>query len=421
MTSTDTRSADIAAERGSGSKATIWSLAFAGLLLAYFLVNLGLNMANNLSTPYAKSLGATPVVMGIVATGFTYGSMVFKLVSGPAIDSFNRKWLLLGAVGIIGVAFIGDAFATSVPVLITFRILQGVGQAFTATTFVALAADTLSKEKMASGMGVFALGTAGSTLLGAFVGLKIQEATSFRTAFLIAFVVLAVGFASVLFAPLRQTKSTKKFRISISGFIAKEALPPALMQFLFMMAWSSVFAFLVVFGQEQGLGSNVGLFNTAYGFVVFFAAPLAGRLVDRFGYYMVLPMLALMATSLWLISFSNNLGMLIFAAVVGAFGYGAAGPVARSMAMSMVPKERRGAASSTLFVMSDIGQLVGPIVGGVFVSMFGYAVMFRIAPVWVLLAAILLVVTKRYVNRRIAAQTAAEDSAETTEAAPAKA
>lgn len=384
------------------SSGTIWNISFVTLLLAYFLVNLSLNMTNNLSTPFAQSLGATPVVMGIVATGFTYGSIVFKLVSGPAIDSFNRKGLLIGAVIVIGAAFLGDAFSASVPMLITFRVLQGVGQAFTATTFIAIAADTLPRKQMSSGMGIFALGTAGSTLLGAVVGLKIQEATSYRTAFLVSFVILMVGLVALLIVKVKPVEK-KKFKVSLSGFIAKEAITPALMQFLFMMAWSSVFAFLVVYGQKQGLGSNVGFFNTAYGLAVFAAAPLGGKLVDRYGYLMILPMLVLMGTSLWLISFSTTLPMLLLAAVVGAFGYGAAGPVARSMAMSVVPESRRGAASSTLFVASDIGQLVGPVVGGVLVSSFGYGAMYRIAPVWIILAAILVITTQKYIKKRVSA------------------
>lgn len=397
----------------SKSTTKIWSLAFVGLLLAYFLVNLSLNMTNNLSTPFAKSLGAAPVVMGVVATGFTYGSIVFKLISGPAIDSFNRKGLLLGAVVVIAVAFLGDAFASSVPMLITFRILQGVGQAFTATTFVAIAADTLPRKKMSSGMGIFALGTAASTLLGAVVGLKVQEVTSFRTAFLVSFFVLLVGFAVLLFIKVKRV-NTKKFKISLSGFIAPEAIPPALMQFFFMMAWSSVFAFLVVYGQEQGLGSNVGFFNTAYGIAVFAAAPLGGKLVDRYGYLMIIPMLVLMSISLWLISFSTNLWTLLIAAVVGAFGYGAAGPVARSMAMNVVPENRRGAASSTLFVASDIGQLVGPIVGGLLVSAFGYGTMFRIAPVWIVLAVVLLLFTQKYIKNKISSLASEKKAADET-------
>lgn len=375
---------------------------FATVFVAYLLINLGLEFGETLVSPLAASMGATPVLIGMVATGFTYGSMLFRLVSGPAIDSFNRKHLLAAAVAIIGASFVGSAFATSVPMLLAFRILQGVGQAFTAPICLTLAADVTARERIASGIGTLAVARGLAGMIGPLTALKICEATDYRTAFIIAAIVEAVCLFTALRLPVRGPRTRKPLRISFSGCIAKEALPPAMMQFLFMMAWSCVYAFLVVYGHEQGLGSNVGLFNTVYGMAVFVAAPLGGRLTDRYGHLMLIPMLVLMSGSLWLISFSDDIGTLIAAAIVGAFGYGAAGPVARSMAMSVVPEERRGAASSTLFVMSDIGQLVGPIVGGLLVSAFGYAVMFRIAPIWLALAVILLLSTRHYVRRQAA-------------------
>lgn len=387
----------------------VWNSSFVNIFLAYFLVNVALGMSNNLSTPFAKSLGATPVVIGVVATGFTYGAIVFKLASAPAIDSFNRKLVLLGAVAVIAVAFVGYAVSTTVPVLITFRVLQGVGQAFTATTFIALAADTLPREKLAQGMGTFAIGTAAATMVAAPIALKVQEATSFRATFVIALVVLALGALAVLRIRLKPLPR-KKFRISLTGFIAVEAIPPALMQLLFMLAWSCVFSFLIVFGMDQGLGSNVGFFNTAYGLAVFVAAPLGGKLVDRFGYWMLAPMMVFMSAALLLISVSTNLATLLVAAVCGAFGYGAAGPVVRSMAMGVVPKPRRGAASSTLFLASDVGQLLGPIVGGILATSFGYAVMFRVVPVYLLLVVALLAVTGRSLRARTASVAAAEQA-----------
>lgn len=398
-----------------GPTTRVWNRSFTNIFLAYFLVNLALNIANNLSTPFAKSLGATPVIIGIVATGFTYGAIVFKLASAPAIDSFNRKFVLLGAVGVIMIAILGYAISTNVPTLITFRVIQGIGQAFTATTFIALAADTLPREKLASGMGIFAIGTAGATMLGAPVALKVQEVVGYQGTFLTALGILALGAVAIFLMRVKPLPK-KKFKITLSGFLAKEAVPPALLQFIFMLAWSCVFSFLIVFGQEQGLGSDVGFFNTAYGLAVFAAAPLGGRLVDRFGYYMLIPMFVFTAAALFLISISTNLVILLLAAVCGALGYGAAGPVVRSMAMSVVPTSRRGAASSTLFLASDIGQLVGPIIGGLIATSFGYAVMFQVVPVYLIAAVILLVVSRNYIKAKADAVTAAERAEEATAA-----
>lgn len=374
--------------------------SFASIFLVYLMINLGLNFGETLVSPFAKSLGATPVLVGIVATGFTYGSIMFRLISGPAIDFFNRKVLLLFSVVIIAISFLGEAFSTSVHALIVFRIVQGIGQAFTAPICLTLAAGVISREKIASGIGTLAVARGIATLFAPIVALKFSEATDYKTAFFMATIIEIISIITILNISVNLPKhnNLKRFRISLSGCIAKEAIPPALLQFFFMMAWSCVFAFLVVFGQKQGLGSNVGFFNTAYGIAVFVAAPVGGHLIDRFGYYMLFPMLLLMSISLWMISFSSNLWMLLIAAIVGAFGYGAAGPVTRSMAMSVVSENRRGAASSTLFVASDLGQLFGPIIGGVIISKFGYAIMFRVLPIWVAIAGVLLLFTKQYVQ-----------------------
>lgn len=377
--------------------------SFALIFIVYLLINLGLDFSETLVSPFAKTLGATPVIVGVVATGFTYGSIVFRFISGPAIDYFNRKLLLLLAVTIISISFIGEAFSTSVSMLIVFRIMQGIGQAFTAPICLTLATSVISRKNLAGGLGTLAVARGIATLFAPIVALKISEATSYQTSFLIAVAIEIFSIIAILNLPSSKSKkrTQKKFKLSLSGFIAKEAIPPALLQFFFMMSWSCVFAFLVVFGHQQGLGSNVGLFNTAYGIAIFVSAPLGGRLVDRFGYYMLLPMLMLMTTSLWLISFSNNLETLILAAIVGAFGYGAAGPVARSMVMGVVPENRQGAASSTLYLASDIGQLLGPVIGGLIVSYFGYATMFRVAPIWIVVATILLLLKKKNIERRI--------------------
>lgn len=381
--------------------------AFAIIFLVYLMINLGLNFGETLVSPFAKSLNATPVLIGIAATGFTYGSIVFRVISGPAIDYFNRKLLLMISVMIITASFLGEACATSVQMLVVFRITQGIGQAFTAPVCLTLAAGVVSRKKMASGIGTLAVARGVATLIAPVVALKISEVTSYKTSFLIAAVIESASIIAVLNMHVANPQHTnhEHFKVSLHGVIARAAILPALLQFFFMMAWSSVFAFLVVFGQEQGLGSNVGFFNTAYGIAVFAAAPLGGRLVDRYGYYMLIPMLILMALALWVISFAANLWLLLIAAILGAFGYGAAGPVARSMAMSVVSEQRRGAASSTLFVASDVGQLVGPVIGGLLVAHFGYAVMFRVAPIWILIAAILLLVTKPMIQRQ-AAETA---------------
>lgn len=377
--------------------------SFAAVFGIYLLINLGLEFGETLVSPFAATLGAAPVLIGIAASGFTYGSVILRLVSGPVIDALERRRILAAAVGLIAIAFVGDALATSLPVLIFFRILQGAGQAFTAPLCLTIAADVTPRRHLAHGMGTLAVARGIAGMIGPLLSLKICEAAGYRTSFFLACLIECLCLLALMRLPSTRAPRTGKIRLRLSHCFAREALVPALLQFLFMMAWSCVFAYLVVFGRQQGLDSNVGLFDAVYGASVFLAAPLGGRLVDRFGTVMLYPQLALMCVSLWLISRTTTLPLLVAAAVTGAFGYGAAGPVVRSMALGMVPARRRGAAGSTLYFFSDIGQMLGPAVAGLLAAHFGYAAMFRIAPVWVVAAAMVLFVWRRLPHHRACA------------------
>lgn len=58
--------------------------------------------------------------------------------------------------------------------------------------------------------------------------------------------------------------------------------------------------------------------------------------------------------------------------------------------MQVVPANRRGAGSTTVFVGIDVGDLVGPTIAGVIVQFFGYTEMFLASLIPVFLCALLL-------------------------------
>lgn len=126
-----------------------------------------------------------------------------------------------------------------------------------------------------------------------------------------------------------------------------------------------------------------------------FAPRMVGKLADRWGTTRaVIPAMLCFALSFWVISYSDSLPLFLLAAVISAFGYGAAQPAVQALGMKSVLESRRGSASSTSYIGQDLGNLVGPIVAGWLVERLGYRLMWRmmILPV---LAAILLVILFR--------------------------
>ncbi|MDR2434523.1 MAG: MFS transporter [Treponema sp.] len=367
----------------------IWNLTFISIFIANMLLYLGQAMSNSILPLYADSLNAPSAVIGIVASSYAITALVFKLISAPAIDTFNRKYILAAAFFFMAVAFIGFSFSKTMPALIFFRLLQGTGQAFTATCCLALASDTLPREKLGAGIGYFSLAQAIMQAFGPTVGLKLKDMIGFSMTFVTGASAMALAVLFALSLKISFTK-TKKFYFSLNSIIAKEAIIPAILLFFLATSFMTITSFVAIFGKET-VGSNIGYFFTVYALTMLVTRPLVGKLADKFGYVKVmLPMMILFALSLIIISFSSSLPQFMVAAFLNAFGYGGCGPAIQSLCMKRVPKERRGAGSCTSYIGMDLGSLLGPVIAGTVAGKLGYVSMWRIMIIPILTAVFLV-------------------------------
>jgi MFS family permease len=388
------------AREGAVGLTRIWNRAFIAIFVTNALVSIGLQMVNVLVGKYTNSLGATAALVGTVSSAFAWAAIIFKIFSGPALDALNRKRVVMWAMVAIAIAFFGFGISASVPELLVFRFVQGAGQAFTTTAFVAMAADALPKDKTSTGLGFYALAAGIAQMVGPVISLNVAESVSYRAAFFIAgaFLVLALLAATQIRLDYRKTK---KFEIKVRNIIAPEVLLPALIMVLVFSCYSLINPFLPLQGEQVGVGASISYYFTIYAAVLFISRPLSGWLADRFGYIVLVPMFVLFIGGFWLVSAANSLWMFLLAAVVIGFGYGGCQPVMQSLAMRLVPKERRGAASSTNFIGSDLGNIIGPIVGGSIADSMGYSSMWQIMTITLVVSAILVVVFRGHFARGI--------------------
>jgi MFS family permease len=369
----------------------IWNPLYRCVFTANTLLFLGIQMVNTLIAKYADHLGAAAVTVGMVSSLFAFTALLFKIFSGPAIDSFNRKYILMAAIFVITLSFFGFGFSHNVKMLFVFRLLQGCGQAFTAACCLTLAADSLPRDKFGAGIGTFTLAQAACQAVGPAVALSLAEMTGYKLTFIIAgcFTLGAVVAASRISI---THKKSKVFKISPKTIAAKEAIIPAILLFFLQMTFSNINAFLVIFAENRGV-MNIGLFYTLYAAAMLISPRTIGRIADRFGFVKaIIPALIFFALSFFIISISNSLLMFLAAAVAAAFGYGAAQPAVQTICMKSVPEARRGTASSTSYIGQDLGNLAGPIIAGAVIEQMGYPVMWRtmIIPVGVTVFLIIL-------------------------------
>ena len=375
----------------------IWNPLFTKLFIANACMNLSQQMMNSLVAKYANYLGAAATIVGLVSSIYALTALIFKIFSGPIIDTFNKRNILTITMLIMAVSFLGYGLSTNVQMLIGSRLIQGVGQAFTSTCCLALAADTLPKAKFGSGIGIYSMAQAASQAIGPALSLALVDVLGYRNTFFTGCAIMVV--AAILISRVRVPfVRTKKFKLSVGSIVAREAVMPGVIIFLLSVTYFVINSFLIVYAEEIGV-SGIGYYFTVFAGAMLVTRPMVGKLTDRYGLVIILiPSLCCFAASFFIISCSTSLPMFLLAAFVAAFGYGASVPAIQTMSMKSVPEEKRGAGSSTNYIGTDLGSLIGPIIAGYVVEMAGYVSMWRIMTVPIFIAMVIVIFFRRRIK-----------------------
>ncbi|MDR1206515.1 MAG: MFS transporter [Peptococcaceae bacterium] len=371
----------------------IWNRSFIGVFVANCAVQFAHQMANSLVSKFTDSLGATATLVGAVAGTFAVTSLLFKFVSGPAIDAWNRRYIMMFGMSVMAISYLGYSISTTVPMIVAFRLLQGAGQAFTTTCCLTVAADSLPPEKFSSGIGIYSMAQAAFMAIGPAIGLALVRGFGYRLTFRISTVIMLLGiFAS---AQIRvEPAGFKKIKISLRSTVSREVLLSASSLFFLMISFCIIQAFLIIYAEGKGV-EGIGYYFTVYAGTLLISRPLVGKLTDRFGIARVIvPAMCCFALSFFLISTAASLPAFLLAAFISSFGYGACQPAIQTLAMKCVPLERRGAASSTCYIAQDLGTLIGPTIAGMLVDSAGYAIMWRAMTAPIFLSMIVVYVTR---------------------------
>ena len=101
------------------------------------------------------ALGASPSDVGLTMSAFMVSLAAAPLIYGPVSDRFGRKPVVVFGVALFVIASLACAAAPSLPLLLIFRFVQGIGAASTATTFAIirdLFDETTARSKIANVM-----------------------------------------------------------------------------------------------------------------------------------------------------------------------------------------------------------------------------------------------------------------------------
>lgn len=146
------------------SARTFWTKNFMLLFGGNALLFMVYNMQVPVLPLYGKSLGLSASQIGLFVGTIMFAAMVVRLFSGRLLQYFKKKTLLITAVLLYLAASICYPLFTPFLILITFRLLNGIGHGLGTTYFATAAADELPLNRLGEGMGYFGV----SSMLTAF-------------------------------------------------------------------------------------------------------------------------------------------------------------------------------------------------------------------------------------------------------------
>lgn len=384
-------------QRTSNPIRSLFNPQFIVLMVVSFFISGSFYLVNTSLSAYAVSLGASLTLAGVIVGCFSITSLVVRPFSGVVVNHFSKKGVMLAACGFMLVASLAYILVPTPELLIAVRILHGIGFALNSTVSLVLVSYTIPNEQLGQGVAYFGLAQMLASAVMPAVGAWLAERWGGTAVFLVTAAIVVVGTAALaslrISEPPREVSGPeKRLHISLGEILCLSLLPLSILGGLFSMFNGINSSFMLQVGDQRGI-SNISLYFTVNTVAIVSIRLLLGRVTDKRSIFFVLiPATISAVLAAVLLGAAYTLLGIIVAAVFQAAGQGMAQPSLQAECIKRTAPERRGTASSTYFMCSDIGQGLGTMLGGAISDHFGYGTMYNsIAGIFVI-AAVLCVI-----------------------------
>lgn len=347
----------------------------AAVLFGAFLFNLGQGILRPTLPLYLQqTFSASYWMVTSIATVFGAGKWVASLPTGYLLPRLARP-LMVGGVLLIAFCDLASVMTSSFAVFLGFRALGGAGWAMFGTVATTMIVDVQAAHRRGRAISLLLMSETLGLLLGSAGSGWLYRSAGVASPFLFEAGCMVVAGVALATAAVRTNGSTSvvprgarerprlRAALEIPG-VRLMGLTSAIL--IALQAGVLVFLFPLFLVNRRGASpETVGLLVGVMVFGRLVAVWLGGRLSDRAGRMRVLvPGLVAYAVLLAILTFATHpvaLALWSFA-VGGATGFVAGIPTA--LVGDQVPVAVRGVAIGWLRMMTDTGQIVGPLLMG---------------------------------------------------------
>lgn len=369
----------------------LWTKPFIQMTVGMLFLFTGFYLLLPTLPLFIKHLGGSETQVGLAAGAFTLTAVVFRPMVGGLVDRYGRRaFYIWGLIFFVLSMYLYD-WVGSILLLLALRILHGASWAFSTTSIGTVITDLIPASRRGEGMGWYGMAMTVAMAIGPMLGTYIVSGYSFRTLFLVATGLSLIAFilAYMTRAPYQAKPSAGRIQL-----VEKSVLPATVAIFFLAVAYGGITTFLPLFAES--IRVNPGTFFLVYAVALTLIRPFAGKLSDRFGEAaVIIPSLVVTAGALIVLSLSSGLPGLITAAILYGIGFGSAQPALQAATLRIAPEDRRGAANASFMTAFDLGIGLGAILLGLVSERIGYAYLFTVTAVSVVVSLVIFTIFVR--------------------------
>lgn len=332
---------------------------------------------------YALQLGASPLVIGMLAALYALVPLTLGVFAGRVADTRGTRWPLLGGAVTMTLGMLASVLANSITALAITAVLAGGGFMFFNVAIQTLTGSLGKRDEQSRNFAILSIGYSISTFIGPVsVGVAIDQ-LGYRSAFVM------LGLFTL--APVIGLLVTRRFNTTGSGIAKDEArrsamdllrLPPVrsivIISGLVAAGWDLFAFYLPIYAHELHFSATtIGLILGMYAFAAFITRFAMPSLLKRWRPEQVMcACIAFAALSFALFPLWANLYYMLAVAFCLGLGLGCGQPLSMMIGFNRAPPGRAGEVTGLRLSANNVVRVVIPVVCGALGSAFGAAPVF---------------------------------------------
>lgn len=333
----------------------------------------------------AAYLGCTPFEVGLIASVSTFTGIIFSLPAGLLSDRFGRKKMLIVSLIVFASAPLFYLLPITIWQLAFIRFYHGLATAIFIPISLALVAD-IFKTQRGEKLGWFTT----STLIGRFIApmaggsvlgiMAMDPEMGFKTVYgicALAGILALIAGLQIRVDPVEviKTNSLKDSFKVFKGVISnKRILWASIVEGSVLFSYGTIETFLPLYARQLDMNPyKIGILLSAQIITLALTRPLAGRLSDKHGRIRQIFLGAMFgALAIGSLGFLTSFSGLLCASISFGLSLSTVTSATSALIADLTTQENRGTSMGIYGSVMDIGHSMGPLLGGVVSTYYGF-------------------------------------------------